>query len=538
MSTRIFEYACFEPINNMDRINDLLYESNQLRNKLVEIEHSRREQLDKRIMEEFPEIRSIQSEIDKTTSKIEDLQELLKTQRKKLRKRIQSTKASEEIKRLKKIRSDLYSVLKEAKKSADLKSIYDEVGKTATDQVKAAYQGKWWGMYLPVLEGMKKCRQGAPPKFRGYLGEGKIGNQIQGGMSVEELVAGNNTQLQMVIDDPFAKKVKATLLFRIGSDQRKPVWTALRVHFHRPLPADCRIKQSYLIRRKVGTKSKWFIQFVVTNAGSKPCATDGTVGIDVGWRMTDRGLRVAFAVGSDGFEDELILDHSVLQRFQLIEHLQELIDRQFNLAKDRVKWLRQHAPEWLKEATKHYHTWRAPRKLAKVIHQWRQNRFEGDEFIFMLLEGWRKQDKHLFEWMSNERESLIKHRNEIYRRWVKKLSRRYAIVGVEDFDLRDVAKRPDTEDDGEAQQARFQRHIAAISELRKFLGESGMQYIKVNSKGTTKTCNKCERSNNIGSSMTYECKHCGHNCDRDQNGATNVLRASEEKIGCEQLVAA
>ncbi|KAJ8099848.1 putative transposase DNA-binding domain-containing protein [Lipomyces tetrasporus] len=40
---------------------------------------------------------------------------------------------------------------------------------------------------------------------------------------------------------------------------------------------------------------------------------------------------------------------------------------------------------------------------------------------------------------------------------------------------------------------------------------------------TSKTCGACGRLNNVGASKVFKCSHCGFACDRDINGARNIL---------------
>ncbi|KAK9240712.1 putative transposase DNA-binding domain-containing protein [Lipomyces kononenkoae] len=40
---------------------------------------------------------------------------------------------------------------------------------------------------------------------------------------------------------------------------------------------------------------------------------------------------------------------------------------------------------------------------------------------------------------------------------------------------------------------------------------------------TSKTCGRCGRLNNVGGDKVYRCSHCGFVCDRDVNGARNIL---------------
>ena len=63
--------------------------------------------------------------------------------------------------------------------------------------------------------------------------------------------------------------------------------------------------------------------------------------------------------------------------------------------------------------------------------------------------------------------------------------------------------------------------------FRQILEYKARQYnsnvIVVNEAYTSKTCGRCFRRNNVGSSKTYKCSYCNLECDRDINGARNIL---------------
>ncbi|KAK9319454.1 putative transposase DNA-binding domain-containing protein [Lipomyces orientalis] len=54
-------------------------------------------------------------------------------------------------------------------------------------------------------------------------------------------------------------------------------------------------------------------------------------------------------------------------------------------------------------------------------------------------------------------------------------------------------------------------------------GEYPCRVVLVSEAHTCKTCGACGHLNNVGSSKTFRCSHCGLVCDRDINGARNIL---------------
>src|SRR5262249_10084792 len=131
---------------------------------------------------------------------------------------------------------------------------------------------------------------------------------------------------------------------RIGSNAREPVWAEVPVVLHRPLPEDATIKWVYLVRRHVATHEEWWLQFVVAQAqgfAKADAATSGTVAVDVGWRRLASGLRVAYWVGDDGAEGQLVLPQAILTRLRKVEELQAIRDKHFDAMRGELAaWLR------------------------------------------------------------------------------------------------------------------------------------------------------------------------------------------------------
>lgn len=538
LPSKIYEYGCAEPTENLNLVNELLFQANQYRNDLVRIELDRREQYNASMDAAFLDIQQLTDSKLETERELMAVKQALKDKRKSARKRIQDKALTDQIASLSDKCRALSKRIKELKKEKKENGLSDGIGEESNEEantkIKATRAGKWWGMYLPVEEGMRAARKGKPPRFRRYTGEGKISVQKQGGMSASELLLGNDTQVRLHIIDPTAKKVRAVLRFRIGSNGRSPIWTTTQVFFHRPLPDGCRIKWVYLIRRKIGTKSKWFVQFVVSRAEGFPkqITGKGVAGLDIGWREVPGGIRVAYMMGHDGHQEELLLPEDVAARFKFCNDLQEIRDRSFNTAIDRLKFIRQSAPEWFVEATNNCWSWRDKSRLARLVIEWRSNRYEGDEFSFALMESWRKQDKHLYEWWANESDSVRRHRNQLWREFAAKTARRYDTLIIEDIDHRDFQESPDVCDEGQSPVQRYNRTIVAHSKLAEALDQSGMRIIRVDPKNTSAQCNACGFVNSdIGTGQHPTCVDCGTTWDRDHNSAKNLLAIGREQQG-------
>ncbi|KAK9240213.1 putative transposase DNA-binding domain-containing protein [Lipomyces kononenkoae] len=65
---------------------------------------------------------------------------------------------------------------------------------------------------------------------------------------------------------------------------------------------------------------------------------------------------------------------------------------------------------------------------------------------------------------------------------------------------------------------RFQQRL--LNKAREY---PWCRVVLVSEAHTSKTCGRCGRLNNVGGSKVFSCSHCGFVCDRDVNGARNIL---------------
>jgi transposase len=75
--------------------------------------------------------------------------------------------------------------------------------------------------------------------------------------------------------------------------------------------------------------------------------------------------------------------------------------------------------------------------------------------------------------------------------------------------------------------ARRQRHIAALSTLRRILADSGLRTVSVPAAYSTTTCSWCGAADRLWEhrgELYHTCPHCGRTWDRDINAVRNLLR--------------
>jgi len=526
------ETSCPEPL-----VWEQLRAAHRYRNKLVEIERRRRDRSAAFISSAFPQIAELENCLVSLESRTDVIRTCIKIPNAMMRKQLGTKEDRAEPAAIKADKKQIYASLKSAKKvaykspesEAALKAINNDAELEHKAARKACNCG--WGTYLAVEQSLTGIRSGAPPKFLSWRGNGKLAVQIQKKkgkkeMTVEEAGVGD-TWLRI----EFTGGKCANVWMRVDSDEKgNPIWVIVPTVFHRPLPRDAKIKWVYLTARRIACHTEWSVCFVLSRkAGWQKAdlAYSGSVGIDLGWRITPNGLRVAYWRGNDGDQGGVLIPCKDLSRWKKAEDVRSIRDQHFDVARDALAaWLRDKAvPDWLAEKTQHLRQWRSTARLAVVVLAWREQRFKGDAESYAVLEAWRKKDKHLFEWEANQRRKAVAWREHLYRNLAAELSRRYKNIVVEDADWKDIGRLPDAGESAGNQEANRNRVIASPGLLRRFVKERFADYTEVKAAGTTRKCSGCGKSmGRVEAGWTsVTCPHCGRHDDRDGNAAANIL---------------
>jgi len=383
------------------------------------------------------------------------------------------------------------------------------------------------------------------PRFRRWEGTGQLGGQIQQKkrgsdekrpLSVSDLLSGKDTQVRLLQDEG-----EWWLWLRVSSgEKKKPIWAIFPITYHRPLPPTASIQEVKVSRYRVGTHRRWQVQFtlkVEREAVALPAPTRGIVTIDVGWRTLKNGdIRVAsyYDVEADRHE-KLILPRKLVQRWEKTEDLRSIQDLNRNTMLELLQAFRKTPglPKWFMEATAYAHTWKSPRKLIRLAQQWREQRFNGDGGIFLAVEWWRQQDRHLKDWESFQRENVLLARREIYRLFAVEIAK-YREVHVEHLNLRDFAELPgenDPPDSEQTKRARTKRFKSSPSELLGVVADAvvraGGKWVEKVPDWTTQWCWVCDRKEKFDAAknLVHTCLQCGRTWDQDENACVNILRA-------------
>jgi hypothetical protein len=305
-----------------------------------------------------------------------------------------------------------------------------------------------------------------------------------------------------------------------------------------------------LKRDRVGTDFQCAVTFTCTldsefveHPGQAVC------GIDLGWRTLENegGIRVATIADNTGGMRQIVLPQDVIDSFNWVDNIKSRLDNGINQIH---LWLKERnedeVPEELKE------DWgkikKAPKisaaRIAMLALRWRENHPDHRPDLIAYLETWRKKDKRFRQEMDFLRQKTIAHREDIYKNEALQIAQHYALIGLEDFDLRSVARLENAE--GQENElhlaARRMRQRVAVSEFRKWLEiqaeKTGSEIFKVRGK-TSLIHHKCghDALPVDKASIMWRCSHCNELFDQDENAAMNIMLVAAGTPASDQVMA-
>ena len=581
MSTVVYKYGCPRPTGNAALVDEQMRLGHRYQNRLIEIERERRaavrEVLGRRdlaIDDLIQVAKAVDAELTAAVAEI-------RAKRSSTRSRSDTAEQRDRVKELRERKRVALAAVRVARaalgEDATITQATTEIGARANEKIRAAraIAGVPWGTYLQIeaaVDASKKMplwRFGEPndPRFRRWDGSGTVGVHIQNRvLAATEVLRCTDKWVQLQIEEPRGTSKNAQkrrfgiLRLRVGTEAGAPVWAEWPILMHRPLPEGATISWATVKREMVADRDKWSLHLTLQlpEGMQREKCGEGSVAVDIGWRlMDDGGVRVAYLRDDDGVEREVRIDPGVLSGLRKVEDLASIRDNAMNAMMAQLgPWLEAHTglmPATMVEEIRHFAKWRAPGRFVALSRRWEAERWNGDEEGFGMLHAWQYGvwredlgrydggDQHLWRWQEHQRKKSLRRRKDSYRVIGAELARRYAVLVIEDLDLRPMQahKAPESEE-VEVSAARLQQRDAACSELRGCLIQSfvsrGGRVVKVNPAMTTQIHFECgyEGRWDAAPQVDHTCDGCGETFDQDANAAKNIMRLFRERAGGEE----
>lgn len=563
----VYAYGIHAPHEGADWILDQMRLAGRYRNVLVAIERGRRAAL-RLLMAEHDRVGPLQKAAEEAKAALDLAIEAVKKKRAAARKRADSPEERETIRTLREAHRASVAALRDARRDAKDDKHAEAARAIVNDRAsilkKSAreHSGLYWGTYLKVEDAAQNAAKmplyegEAPsdPHYVRYDGSGEVAVQLQNGLPLEDALSGkdNRVRLSLPVDPDRAfhhpssgerhrHARTAKLLLRVGSNPDKtPIWGQWVVDMHRPLPKGALLKWVSVARRRQGPHFRWQM-FVTFESPVKALPTsDAIVSLNLGWRQKQDGtIRVGRYAGSDGKTGEVVLSEAMIAQLREPSHMQAQRDHLLEMARvDLSAWLKAQGPRlppWVLPATQSMHAWRSPSRYLALYRQWRDRRFDGDDYPVARLDGYLDHDRHLWAALSRRRARALRHRREIYRILAAELAKRYGTIVIDKLDLRMVARRKKPEDTKiENETANSHRNLAALSVLRQALASAcltrGRTLVAIDAVDASRTCPSCaERTDfDAAASIEWTCHSCGKTWDQDFVAAANGLLSYAE----------
>ena len=542
MPTLSWKYGCSHPLDWGDDVTEQLRLQVVLWNRLCDIEDWARAEY-RRIMAGDERVSALEARIGEADGMLQSLLSERAALRKAARRK--AGVAPDLDARIKEAAAALKGLRLQSKEAraaarAATREPLSALEAARRERVKAARQltaqeGLWWGHYNAVIASFEAARQqvmklGAVIRRRHFDGTGRLTVQVQGGMTPEDLFGGARSEVRVGQALPATRKWHHLILtaYARGRQERRTVTVPMALHRH--LPDGGLIKSvTLVIRRAAPGQMRYDAVFAVTvpeaprqeSVAARPAAA-----VNVGWRTTPAGLRIATLVDTAGRVEQVILSEDILQRFELCEEMQADIDAAMN-----AMWADVRSMEW----------GHAPAAMAEALEQLRQARRPHPRHLVRLLrewdDGWEPSRQAMIRtWLRQDLRERRRHKQTLERTqrrrrdWMRKLVaawvRRYGRIIVDEFSIARAGKIDPVEDTGSSQ-ARKQARRAAPGELRAWIQDAGRRAgLVIEERGgrLTSTCHVCGAPTSVPpDAVMHRCMKCGALWDRDENACRNML---------------
>lgn len=484
-------------------------------------------------------------------------------EKRKLARSVDDRKGYEECtKALRSARKTYYELLHKARKEhlKELRAITDHFAANKSGFEMYEVRGKFvndglaWGTAGAVLDAAfqavkKTWAKFEAPRFSAF--SEKLSNKVElqftgGGRKVSDIFDTTNADFHITeVNTSNGHKKYLGFKYRIGTKAKGFFTCEGTVNYHREIAQDAIIRRARLVQKRIGLKSKYFLQIMVELPdGAKldvPAKRSTMVGLDLGWYYEDAGRRViALADNKDPEAASLIrLPADVDSLFDKAEEFASVRSTARDNIVEELKAIQfRMAPEELAEKLNNIRriktSWVASSKLAHVTRYWRDNHpTYFQEFLVKLVE-WMKADK-----LNNQREAFSRRkammkRRDFYRNIAVALVKKYSTIVIDNTNLEETA-RVKNETTGKhnnlgatARNGRVRAGLSYLEESIRWAAARSNTGVVMMRGPTTKTCPVCNSlmTKETEGSRTCSCPACGIEVDRDKSAAVVTWKKS------------
>jgi hypothetical protein len=178
--------------------------------------------------------------------------------------------------------------------------------------------------------------------------------------------------------------------------------------------------------------------------------------------------------------------------------------------------------------------WQSPRRFVALALALRDTPPGQVAEAAQRLEAWRRKDRHLWEWETNERRQLLARRNDAWRRVAAWLAGQAGQVLLDSWALSPLRAVPDVAapDNLQAQAARANLVLAASGTLRAAIQNAAqargvpMSAPKSVAAANHHVCGFPLDAAGRMASALVRCQHCDVQVDQDYNALCHLLAAA------------
>lgn len=575
-TTRVYQYGAV-PLGPFPEDGiESLFKANQLWNRLVEIHRDNQQEYEEARREADAEYGILAKQLDDVEEKIRKSRQERRNARMKARTRLSDHPAIREVDDRRQVlfdeRRKLWDAIKvprdRAKKTMDDKLIQE----TFNERVKVAGRvGNNPGLSADTCDEVRRNFREARVKvlkdprsqlrFHRFDGSGyfqfrfrdKSSGAKRDGVSWSYLSSkGSDDDRSFTLAPSMARSGVPRLRLRVkvagGAKAADKVYADFDLVLHRPIPDGAQINNAKLMRRRVGDRFKYTVNFSVRvpDVSSVASPDDDAIGIDIGFRrLSDGSIRAGYVASISGTlpAEPIVVPEAFIKRINHVRALQEKMDEAATALGNVIKpFLKGGAV--LPEDHPRYRLVRAiaaaPSNVTLSLEQayklgswFRSEPHTLPTAMQNHLMNWWDKNAHAYREMHNLRKKTLAYRKEMYRLLAHRLVSFRIPIGCEEIDLREFAEVRDV-DNPLSDAALSQRFLVSNSELigaiKNAANREGIPFKVVNPVNTSRTCSACGVVNvKLTSEIEWTCPDCGVLHDRDANAAMNIARRSLRK---------